>query len=178
MKLRIVSIVMVAAALAFSPAGALGAAPFREHVTGSDTDADFCGTGGTVDISWDGVNNLWLGPNSSETSTGQVKTTYTNPGNGKSVVVSSSGPLWVTRVDDAGGGYTYVVSFRGQQEKIQASGPGKPILSKDAGYLTFYDHFDSGDNYLGTTVVEHWQHPEADSNFQVFCQVVPAALGL
>jgi hypothetical protein len=42
----------------------------------------------------------------------------------------------VTRIDDAGGGYTYAVSCQGQQEQIKADGRGKP-LSKDAGSLTF-----------------------------------------
>jgi hypothetical protein len=164
-------------ALAVFPAGALGAKPIHQHVAGSTTDTDFCGTGQTVDVSWDGVENLWPGPNGTEKSTGQQKTTYTNPVNGESVVVSSSGKIAVELVDDPGGGYTYVVSYRGVQEKIKAAGGG-PIMTKDAGYLTFYDHFDALDNYLGTDVVEHGQHPEADSDFALFCDVVPAALGL
>ena len=175
MKLKMV-LGMGLATLVFA-AGALAAKPLHSHQSGTDTDTNFCGTGQTVNVSWDGVENLWLGPNSYEKSTGQLKTVYTNPANGKSVTVSSSGPLVVTRQDDGGGAYTYVVSFRGQQEKIQPS-RGGPILSKDAGYLTFYDHYDAADNYLGTDVVEHGQHPEADSDFSLFCSVVPSALGL
>jgi hypothetical protein len=164
-------------ALVAFPSGALAAKPIHEHVSGTYTDTNFCGTGMTVDLSWDGVLNLWLGPNDTEKSTGQQKTTYTNPLNGASVVVSSSGLLTVTRTEDPGGGYTYAVSYRGQPEKIQPAGGGQ-IVTKDAGYLTFYDHFDASSNYLGTDVVERGPHPEADGDFTLFCTVVPAALGL
>ena len=165
--------------VAVSPSNmnALVARPIHTNYSGGYTDPDFCGTGQAIEVTYEGVENLWLGPNDYEKSTGQQKTTYTNPNNGKSVEVTSSGKLTVQRIDDGGGAYTYVVSFRGQPEKIKA-GKGGPILTKDVGYLTFYDHYAANSTYLGTDMVSHGPHPEADSDFALFCSVMTDALGL
>jgi hypothetical protein len=53
-----------------------------------------------------------------------------------------------------------------------------PVLSRDAGFVTFNDTFDAttGD-FLGETFSpENRPHPDLDSGFTLFCDVIVAAL--
>jgi len=46
------------------------------------------------------------------------------------------------------------------------------------GYIQFLDTFD-GDKFLsGEASVQHGPHPAADSDFELFCEVIPPALGI
>ena len=57
-------------------------------------------------------------------------------------------------------------------------GPGNGrVLLRDAGVITFRDTFDlETGEFLGTEVTVSGPHPEADSDFTLFCETIVAAL--
>ena len=55
--------------------------------------------------------------------------------------------------------------------------PHGGVLVRDAGYIVFRVTFD-GDTFVGSEiVVNKGPHPQADSDFELFCQIMPGALG-
>lgn len=160
----------VALALLIGPGAALAAKP--DHVTlgGTASEDDFCGTGMTIDLAYDGVINLSPGK-----ARGHAETTYTNPLNGASVTSVTSGNQTFTVVDDGDGAYTLVFTYRGNPLKVSGAN-GRPLIH-DVGQLIEYDHFDADNNFIGSDVVMHGPHPSyQDPN--LFCDVMIEALGL
>ena len=77
---------------------------------------------------------------------------------------------------DPAGVHTEAVTFKGLPERIQTA--DGPVIVRDAGYLTFFRTFD-GDELLSSTIsVDRGPHPDAESDFALFCQVMTAALGI
>jgi hypothetical protein len=96
-----------------------------------------------------------------------------------SVAVSASagqatGPAPV--VDEQAGTITFTATYKGLPEKIQTA--HGPVLLRDAGVITFADTFDlqTGEFISSETLVNNGPHPEADSDFTRFCEVVGGAL--
>jgi hypothetical protein len=98
--------------------------------------------------------------------------------NGKSVVVSSAGQVTgpAAIVDEEAGTITFLTSFKGLPEKIQTA-QGR-VLLRDAGIITFADTFDleTGEFISSEITVNKGPHPEADSDFTLFCEVISEAL--
>lgn len=111
------------------------------------------------------------------TSTSSVKQTFTAD-NGKSVIVQNAGQFADTDgiIDEAAGTITFVYTYKGLPEQIRT--PHGPVLVRDAGVITFADTFDleTGDFISSEVLVNNGPHPEADSNFELFCEVITAAL--
>ena len=126
------------------PAMAVGAD--HQTIRGTDVDPDFCGTGQTVNLAFQGTFNGW-----EDKSFGHIRTTWTNPANGIAVYDSFSGGGKVSFIDDGGGAYTIATAREGQPFRLQYV--GGPLILQDAGLIIIYDHFDADDNYLGTDVV-------------------------
>ena len=103
-------------------------------------------------------------------------TTFTNPDNGVSVVSLVSGTAQFDVRDDGDGAYTLISIRTGRPGSLKIV--NGPYLFQDVGKITFYDHFDADDNYLGTDVVVNGPHPEYESGFTLFCDAAIAALGL
>jgi len=165
-------------ALAVLPAGAFGAKPierFHDHFTESFSDV-VCGIPVEVEIVV--TDNFFLYPDESFKDTSSFRSTVTNPVNGKSISISSagqvSGPPPI--VDEEAGTITFVTSFKGLPEKIQTS--HGPVLLRDAGIATFADTFDleTGEFISSEIVFVKGPHPELDSDFALFCEVVTGAL--
>jgi len=165
-------------ALAVLPASALGAKPieqFHDHFTESFSD-EICGI--PVDVDLVVTDNFFLYADESFKDTSSFMATVTNPANGKSVVISSAGlvsgpaPL----VDEEAGTITFFTSFKGLPEKIQTA--NGPVLLRDAGFVTFADTFDleTGDFISSEVTVNKGPHPELDSDFTLFCEVISEAL--
>ena len=169
------SLVSVALALALlmtiGAASVSAGAPDHITISGSDAVDDFCGTGQTVTVSFRGVFNSW-----DDKAFGHVANTWTNPLNGATVIESFSGGGKFRIVDDGNGAYTIVSERQGMPVQIHLAN-GR-LLLRDAGYIAFHDHFDAEDNYLGTDVVVHGPHPDFESGFELWCEVMVAALGL
>jgi hypothetical protein len=98
--------------------------------------------------------------------------------NGKSVVVSNAGQVTGPPpvVDEEAGTITFLTSFKGLPEKIQTAQGA--VLLRDAGIITFADTFDleTGEFISSETIVNKGPHPEADSDFTLFCEVISGAL--
>jgi hypothetical protein len=84
------------------------------------------------------------------------------------------GPLGT--VDEEAGTITFLTSFQGLPEKLQPA--NGPVLLRDAGIITFADTFDleTGDFISSEVLVNNRPHPEADSDFTLFCNVISEAL--
>jgi hypothetical protein len=174
---RVVLVALVTA-LAVVPATALGAKPveqFHDHFTDSFSD-EICGI--PVDVVIVVTDNFTLYADESFMDRGSFKSTVTNPATGKSIVISSaglvSGPAPV--VDEEAGTITFFTSFKGLPEKIQTK--NGPVLLRDAGFVTFQDTFDLETDELisSEVIVNKGPHPDLDSDFELFCEVVTPAL--
>jgi hypothetical protein len=171
-------LVALITALAVLPGSALGGKPveqFHDHFTESFSD-EICGI--PVDVDLVVTDNFFLYADDSFKDTSSFMATFTNPSNGKSVVISSAGlvsgpaPL----VDEEAGTITFFTSFKGLPEKIQTAN-GR-VLLRDAGVVTFADTFDleTGDFISSEITVNKGPHPELDSDFTLFCEVISEAL--
>jgi hypothetical protein len=164
-------------ALAVLPGSALGGKPveqFHDHFTESFSD-EICGI--PVDVDLVVTDNFFVYADESFKDTSSVMATFTNPENGKSVVVSNagqiSGPAGI--VDEEAGTITFLTSFKGLPEKIQTA--NGPVLLRDAGVITFADTFDlETGEFISSEVTIRGPHPEADSDFTLFCEVISEAL--
>jgi hypothetical protein len=164
----IVTLALPGATLAAKPIAA-----FHDHFTDSFP-SDVCGIAVQVDLVV--TDNFFEYADGSFRDAASVMSTYTNPDNGKSVVVSSAGTVTGTAIiDEQANTITFVTTYKGLPEKIQ-TGHGR-VLTRDAGIISFRDTFDltTGD-FLGTEVTMRGPHPEADADFALFCDVVTAAL--
>jgi hypothetical protein len=173
-------LVLAALALAVVPASALGAPKAtHEHIhdVGTDVDPDFCGTGEIVDIAFDVRNMLTFGPGETFKSTGHGVVVFTSRTTGLSVNLSFAGQnLDETISGDPAGLHTHRFTVKGLPEKIQT--PHGPVLVRDAGLAVFEDVF-NGDEFISETVtVLKGPHPDLDSDFELFCEVMTDALGI
>lgn len=174
---RAVPVAMLAA-FAILPGSALAAQPierFHDHFTDSFSD-QLCGI--EVDVAVKGTDNFSLFADGSFKDTASVRGTVTNPLNGKSVIISSAGQATgpAPVVDEAAGTITFRPTFKGLAEKIQTAHGA--VLLRDAGVISFADTFDlqTGEFISSETIVNNGPHPEADSDFTLFCDVITGAL--
>lgn len=181
MSLRALAVAAIAL-LALPPAHALATQPERFHAHFSDTaqDVDVCGV--NVDVVSEGVfTDRAFFDNDGNflrfMSTVSGNTTFTAD-NGKSVIVQFAGQFIEKEpvVDEAAGTITFTSTNKGLPEKIKT--PDGPVLLRDAGLITFATTFDldTGDFISSEITVNKGPHPEADSDFALFCEVVSAAL--
>ena len=173
---------LAAAAAAALPTFAQAAPPerFHAHFTDSAENVDVCGI--NVDFFVEGVftDRVFFDKDGNFDrflSTASAKQTLTAD-NGKSVVIQNAGQFTDTEpiIDEAAGTITFVYTYKGLPEKISTS--RGPVLLRDAGLITFSDTFDleTGDFISSDVVVNNGPHPEADSDFVLFCEVITAAL--
>jgi hypothetical protein len=178
--LRVVPAAVIAG-LTIVPVSAHAAAPLIFHSKISDfvEDIDLCGI--NVDVSDTGVfTNREFFDSAGNflrfEQTLSVKSTFTAD-NGKSVVIQASQNSFDSApvIDESAGTITFSTTFQGLPEKI--STPRGPVLLRDAGVITFTDTFDinTGD-FISSDVVIQGPHPEAESDFVLFCEVITAAL--
>ena len=160
---------------------ALAAEPGVEHFTETFTDEerDFCGTGETVIFSGEVRGTAFTAPNQDvdywDVTRGLF--TITNPDNGATVTGH-----WANRFTDvviSGDGegiHTHLFSAIGLPEQYRL--PGGGVITLDAGIIVFENTFE-GDELLNSEItLVRGPHPAAESDFELFCQVIPEALGL
>ena len=51
-------------------------------------------------------------------------------------------------------------------------------MIRDAGYIVFHVVFNGDEPLSSEIAVDRGPHPDAESDFALFCEVVPSALGL
>jgi len=173
-----VLLVGLVTALIVVPASALGAKPveqFHDHFTDSFSD-EICGI--PVDVVIVVTDNFTLYADESFKDRSSFRSTVTNPASGKSIVISSAGLVSgpAPTVDEDAGTITFFTSFKGLPEKIRTK--NGPVLLRDAGFVTFKDTFDLETDELisSEVIVNKGPHPDLDSDFELFCEVVAPAL--
>jgi hypothetical protein len=175
--LRALAVALITA-LAVVPGTALGAKPieqFHDHFTDSFSD-ELCEI--PVDVEIVVTDNFFVYAGESFKDTASFRATFTNPVNGNSVVISNAGQVSgpPPTIDEDAGTITFLTNFKGLPEKIQTA--NGPILLRDAGFVQFADTFDlqTGDFISSEVVFVKGPHPDLDSDFTLFCQVITEAL--
>jgi hypothetical protein len=93
------------------------------------------------------------------------------------VINRFAGPFWEELVSgDPDGAHVTEFTNKGLPELFKT--PHGGVLTRDAGYIVFRDSFDGEEFLGGEIVINKGPHPQADSDFELFCQIIPEALGL
>ena len=173
--------IAILAGLTVAPVSADAAGPlvFHERISDSAEDVDLCGI--NVDAVATGVftDKVFLDSEGNFVrfmSSLSIKTTFTAD-NGKSVVIQAAqnfvDPGFV--IDEAAGTITFTSTFKGLPEKISTLNGA--VLLRDAGVISFVDTFDLDEGFfISSDVVIQGPHPDAESDFVLFCEVITAAL--
>jgi hypothetical protein len=173
---------VLAATLCFVGGGtAFAGQPGVEHFTEpiDDMDTNFCGTGETVIVTGEVTGTAFTQPNQDvdywEVTRGFV--TLTSPDTGLSVTLR-----WANRFTDVvisgdeEGIHTHRFTVMGLPEQFKL--PNGGVITLDAGLIVLENIFE-GDEFLSSEITfVAGPHPAAESGFELFCQVIPAALGL
>jgi len=166
------SLVVALAALLTLAAGTLAAAPtFHDKIDETIPLDDFCGFVGTLRVT--GTQVVTENPDGSFKVVGRVTQVFTTA-DGKTVTILNAGQITGSATENLDGTFTSVITFKGLPEKISGAGGG--TLVRDAGIISFIETFDPATGDVTTEVVIRGPHPEAESDFQLFCQAVTAAL--
>jgi hypothetical protein len=169
---------LVATFLLALMASSTSAAPLvdRFHASFSDSFPDNqCGIAGTSVVS--GIDNVQVSADGTFKDEFRLNQTFTSTATGKSVLLFIAQQFTgVGPIDNGDGTVTFVSTFKGLPEKIKL--PNGRILSRDAGFVSFNDTFDAATgDFLGTVVSpQHGPHPDLDSGFELFCDVIVPAL--
>jgi hypothetical protein len=167
----------VALVLALAPAGAGAAAPTHERGTDGPFPDEVCGVPGTATVTFNNVLTD-LG-NDTVVSRGTFKYVFTADGTGKSITVSGSGRTTSQEVvDEAAGTFTLIETIAGAPELVRIT--NGPLLTRDAGLVvgrTRVFAIDPETGEPGELLSDTWTflagpHPDLESGFEVFCQVV------
>jgi len=178
----LLGIIVAAFALGGLPS-AVAANPGVNHLnlTDSFTDPDYCETGQAVDISLSARVTRFSAPNQPvDTRIIQGKFVLTNPLNGATVTNHFANQMSeVTISGDPAGVHTEEWSFIGLGELVRAEHGG--VLTRDAGYLVIRLLL-NGDQFPPIQpfeiVVNKGQNPDAETDYNLFCEVTTSALGL
>lgn len=181
MRFGFVLTVVLGLAVGLPGIGVAAAPVVNDHSTFSDTFPDnICGVSGTSTINV--VDNFKLYADGTFRDTAVFRLVFTAD-NGKQVQIFSAGQ--VTGLDEpihnADGTITFVNTFKGLPEKLSI--PNGPTLSRDAGVVTLTTTLrpnpgpEGGFLFVSRTVSgEKGPHPDLDSGFAAFCDVVGPAL--
>jgi hypothetical protein len=161
-------------ALLALPGGAFAAKPtFVDKIDFTIPDAEICGFIGTAHVT--GVQVITLIGDTDFTVTGQVTTVFTTA-DGKTATLMGTGKVVGTVTDNGDGTITFTTTFTGLPEKIGSRGSGGTAL-RDAGVITFIMTFDTNTGELiSDEVIIKGPHPEAESDFTLFCEAFAEAL--
>jgi hypothetical protein len=179
MRSRLTALTALAAlvvALAL-PASALAASPIVDsfHDKGTDTfENEICGFTGTSVIRFNNVITIF--GDGRFKAAGSFSEVF-SADNGKSVRISSAGTFTdaAAIIDEDAGTITFTSTYKGLPELIK--GANGQTQTRDAGIIAFIDVVDLDTfDLISSDVVQRGPHPEADSDFNLFCEAVTAAL--
>jgi hypothetical protein len=170
------------AALAVVPGSALGAPPERDHQRNIDVveDVNVCGVDGDLVVTVVFTDMLFFDKEGNPTrfmSPASGRATFTAD-DGRQVVQRFAG-LFVEKeiVDEEAGTLTVLFTNKGLPEQIKSAHGG--VVLRDAGLITFALTVDleTGEELSFETLVIKGPHPEAESDFTIFCDAFLEALG-
>jgi hypothetical protein len=178
-KLTLVLAGALALTITASSGASAAALIANTHTSFTDTFPDqVCGIQGTSTLSV--VDNFKLFADNTFLETIMARDVFTAE-NGKSVVIftadQTSGPA--EPIQNADGTVTFITTFKGMPEKLSIT--GGPTLSLDAGTATIATTLiplpnDEFQFVSQTASGEHGPHPDLDSGFELFCDVLIPAL--
>jgi hypothetical protein len=174
-------IVVAALALVALPA-AVAANPGVNHFefSGTFSDNDFCGTGMTVTGSFAGHGTEFFAPNKPvdywNTTEGNIL--WTNPLNGNTVVTHFAGQFLAKIIsgDPETGTFVEETTNIGLPALFRAEHGGR--LSRDAGIIGFRTTWVDDELVSSELIFVKGPHPQAESDFELFCEFMTDALGL
>jgi hypothetical protein len=161
--------------------GAVAAAPIiNEHTRSTETFPDeVCGIPGMTTFS--AVDNFKLYADGTYLDTGRFEAVFTATESGKSVVIFAAGQTsgLAEPIQNPDGTVTFIDTYKGLPEKLSI--PGGPTLLRDAGVVTLTTTFRPLPNgefeFVSQTFSgEHGPHPDLESDFELFCEVVVPVL--
>jgi hypothetical protein len=167
--------------LVLLPASALGAKPeiFHSHFQEELQDIDLCGINVDLVVDVRFTDHLFFDQEGNPIrflSTASGTQTFTAD-NGNSVIVQFANQFFEGEpiIDEAAGTITFVTTFKGLPELIKT--PHGGVLLRDAGLITFADTFDLETfDFISSEVIIRGPHPDAESDFELFCEVITEAL--
>jgi hypothetical protein len=176
----LIGIAVITLVLGAAPAAQAASPDVNRHTDlGGFTDHDYCGTGQTVEVGFEVHVVEFLSPNQAVDASGVYQGTFTltNPETDATVMNHFAGPFTEHLISgDPAGIHTIEYAEHGLTEQLRLEN-GR-VLSLDAGYLAWRDTFD-GDQWLfGGLTVNDGPHPDAESDFALFCELTSTALGL
>jgi len=162
------------------PAGAAKiVAHFHESFTEVVADDEICGIAGSSVLR--GMDNVQVFADGTFKDQSTFRAIFTASESGRSVELfvanQVSGPE--EPIDNGDGTITFVATVKGLPEKLKI--PHGPTLSRDAGIVTqtttFLVNPDGSLTFVsGSFSNEKGPHPDLESDFELFCQVVVPAL--
>jgi hypothetical protein len=162
--------------LALGSVAADAAAPEHEMGTDGPFPDEICGVPGTATVTFNNVITQ-LG-NDTEFIRGRFSLVFTAE-NGKSITIKSAGTFTIqTIVDETAGTITLIETDVGVPELVKITG-GR-VLTRDAGLVVNrvrVFEFDPATEEFGDLLSDTWEflagpHPDLESGFERFCQVV------
>jgi hypothetical protein len=163
---------------ALSTGAANAAPPEHDHGTDGPFPDEQCGIPGTATVSF---NNVFtdLG-NDTEAIRGSFSYVFTADDTGKSITVHSGGRVVTqTVVDEAAGTITFTDTVAGVPELVKITG-GR-VLTRDAGLVVgrvrVFEFDPVTGEPTGDALSDTWEflagpHPDLESGFEHFCEVV------
>jgi hypothetical protein len=159
-----------------------GAARIVSHFHGTFSDAfpdNLCGIDGTSVLN--GMDDIQVFADNTMKDEFLFKQVFTAAASGKSVRIFAATQIsnLVNPIDNGDGTITFITTFKGLPEKLVI--PNGPVLSRDAGVVTFATTFfvnpDGSLTFVSQTFSgEKGPHPDLDSGFALFCDVIVPAL--
>jgi len=179
-RLTAASVVGVALMAVVAAPGVLAAGQQHDHFRDvfTDVDDDFCGTGQRIDIAGNVLVNEWNAPHRGDfKTTASGKVTLTNPLTGDTAVSRFAGPTWVVNISgDPEGDHVQQVTVAGLPELWKLA-HGR-VLIRDAGYVVLLQTIEDDEVVENEVLINKGPHPELESDFELFCEVMPEALGI
>jgi hypothetical protein len=177
-RVALLSVVVAAIVAVVMPGSGVAAkVVFHSHENFSDTFADnICGIPGMSVAR--GVDNFQVFADNTIKDNVTLNQVFTATASGKSVRIHVAEQFTSNDepIDNGDGTVTFVQTFKGLPEQLKIK--NGPVLSRDAGVVTFTRIFDATTfAFISQTVSgEKGPHPDLDSDFAVFCDVLIPAL--
>jgi hypothetical protein len=171
---------LLALAVALPGTGVAAKAIENEHSSFTDTFQDeICDIAGTSTI--EVIDNFKLYDDGTFMDTARFSQVFTADDSGKQVQIFSAGQVSgpFDPIDNGDGTITFINTFKGLPEKLSIL--HGPTLLRDVGNVTISQTFfvePNGDlTFVSRTVFsEKGPHPDLDSGFEAFCNVLVPAL--
>jgi hypothetical protein len=173
----IVGVMACVLALGVAPSAQAAPPVERFHDTGTDTDDNFCGTGEVVTITFDVRGTVHADDGLDVFVTAHGTQTFTAESTGQSVILHFAQRFVSHGVENSDGTVSFTDTVTGLPEQFRT--PNGGVITLDAGLITFEGTLDASGEFVEQhIVVVHGPHPAAESDFELFCQLIPEALGI